>query len=109
NPNPYAEDVKPLDGRQIVMYNASLEHEKVRQPLETVMPDLYMSEEDTAEMSLLSTNVQDTQKEFMVQFITGEKDIDSEWESYKSSLENVGLSRYLELLQKAYDASSFAQ
>lgn len=109
NPDPYAEGVKPLDGRQIVMYRASLEHQAVQQPLESVMPDLYMSEADTAEMSLLSTSVQDTQKEFMVQFITGVKDIDSEWDSYKSSLESVGLSRYLELLQKAYDESSFSK
>lgn len=109
NQNPYAEDVKPLAGRQLVMYNASLEHEKVKQPLESVMPDLYMSEENAAEMSLLSTTITDTQKEMLVQFITGVKDIDKEWESYKMSLENVGLSRYLELLQEAYDTSSFAQ
>lgn len=109
NPDPYAEDVLPLNGRQIVMYNASLEHQKVQQPLESVMPDLYMSDTDAAEMSLLSTSIQDTQKELMVQFITGEKDIDKDWESYKASLESVGLSRYLEMLQNAYNESSFAQ
>lgn len=109
NPDPYSEDVAPLTGRQIVMYRASLDHQKVQQPLESVMPDLYMSDADTAEMSLLSTTIQDTQKEMMVQFITGEKDIDSEWESYKASLESIGLSRYLEMLQNAYNASSFAK
>lgn len=109
NPDPYAEDVLPLNGRQIVMYNASLEHQKVQQPLESVMPDLYMSDTDAAEMSLLSTSIQDTQKELMVQFITGEKDIDKDWESYKASLESVGLSRYLEMLQNAYNESSFAK
>lgn len=109
NQNPYAADVRPIIGRQLVMYNASLEHEKVRQPLESVMPDLYMSEENAAEMSLLKTSVQDTQKEMMTQFIVGSKDIDGDWESYKSALENVGLSRYLELLQEAYDASAFAK
>ena len=44
-----------------------------------------------------------------MQFITGVKDIDAEWDTYKSTLENVGLSRYLELLQVAYDASSFSK
>ena len=44
-----------------------------------------------------------------VEFLTGEKDIDSEWESYKASLESIGLSRYLEMLQNAYNASSFAK
>ena len=77
NPNPYAEDVKPLNGRQVVMYKASLEHQKVQQSLDSVMPDLYMSQADSSEMSLIKTNVMDTQKEYMVQFITGAKNIDS--------------------------------
>lgn len=109
NPDPYAEGVKPLNGRQVVMYQGSLEHEAVRQPLESVMPDLYMSQEDTNEMSLLKTNIMDTQKEYMVQFITGEKDIDTEWDGYVSALKNIGLDRYLELLQKAYDMSAFSK
>lgn len=109
NPNPYAEDVKPLNGRQVVMYKASLEHQKVQQSLDSVMPDLYMSQADSSEMSLIKTNIMDTQKEYMVQFITGAKNIDSEWDSYLKALDNVGLARYLELLQKAYDESAFAK
>ena len=109
NPNPYAEDVKPLNGRQVVMYKASMEHQKVQQSLDSVMPDLYMSQADSSEMSLIKTNVMDTQKEYMVQFITGAKNIDSEWDSYLKALDNVGLARYLELLQKAYDESAFAK
>lgn len=109
NPNPYAEDVKPLNGRQVVMYKASLEHQKVQQSQDSVMPDLYMSQADSSEMSLIKTNVMDTQKEYMVQFITGAKNIDSEWDSYLKALDNVGLARYLELLQKAYDESAFAK
>lgn len=107
NPDPYAEGVIPNEGRQVVLYKGSLDHEKVRQPLESVLPDLFMTEEEAAEMSLLSTNIQDTQKEAMVQFITGAKDIDSEWEAYKTSIKNVGLNRYLEIWQASYDDSAF--
>lgn len=107
--DPYADDVKPLSGRMIVMYRASLEHEKVRQPLETVVPDLYMSREDTDEMALLKTSIMDTQKEAMIGFIVGTKDIDKEWDSYVASLNKIGLERYIELLQNAYDSSSFAK
>lgn len=109
NPDPFAEDVKPIQGRQILMYAGSLEHEKVKQPIESVMPDLYMSTEDANEMSLLKTNVTDTQKEYMVQFITGDKDIDGDWNAYLEALNNVGLENYLSLLQKAYDASPYAK
>ena len=57
----------------------------------------------------LNFSIKDVQKEYMVQFITGAKDIDAEWDGYISALNNVGLERYLELLQKAYDESSFAK
>ncbi|MBO6239714.1 MAG: extracellular solute-binding protein [Butyrivibrio sp.] len=108
NPDPYADDVKPLNGRQVVMYKASKEMEKYRQDISTVMPDLYMSSEDSAEMSLLKTNITDTQKQYMTQFITGERAIDTDWDNYLDALENVGLQRYLEMLQKAYDSSAFS-
>lgn len=107
--DPYADDVKPLDGRQIVLYQASLEHQKVRQPMESVVPDLYMTSEDSAEMALLKTTINDTQNQLMTQFITGALDIDKNWSSYISQLESAGLSKYLELWQKAYDASSYAK
>lgn len=109
NQDPYAEGVKPLVGRQIVLYRASKEHEKVRQSLESVLPDLYMSEADAEEMALVKTTLSNSQNMAMVEFITGTRDIDSEWEGYLADLEKQGLSRYLELLQKAYDASAFAQ
>ena len=109
NQDPYAEDVKPLVGRQIVLYRASKEHEKVRQSLESVLPDLYMSEADAEEISLIKTTLMNTQNLSMVEFITGSKNLETDWDSYKQDLENLSLSRYLELLQNAYDASPFAK
>lgn len=32
NPDPYAEDVKPVNGRNVVIYRASLEHERCDSP-----------------------------------------------------------------------------
>ena len=36
-------------------------------------------------------------------FLSGEKDIDKEWNSYIKELENIGYKDYLEVLQTAYD------
>lgn len=110
NQDPYADDVAPLTGRQVVLYQGSLGHQAVSQSLQSVLPELYMSTEDTTTMSLLKTNVNDTQSEYMTQFITGAMDIndDSAWQAYLDALESVGLSEYLELLQKAYDESVYA-
>ena len=107
NQDPYAEDVPPLTGRQIVMYRASQEHEKVRQDLSTVLPDLYMSEEDAAQMSLVKSTLQPAQNEWLAQFVTGSKSVENDWEAYLAAMESQGLSEYLQLLQNAYDASPF--
>ncbi len=109
NQNPYADDVAPLTGRQIILFRGSQEHEKVRQPLETVLPDLYMSDEDTAEMALVKSTLQPKQNEWLANFVTGVNNVDADWDSYLSVLESQGLSQYLELLQKAYDASVFSK
>ncbi len=109
NQDPYAEGVAPLNGRQIVLYRGSLEYEKYQQPYESVLPPLYMSAENSSEVSLLSTNIIDTQKEYLVEFITGSKDIDKEWDTYKKSLSNVGLDKYIEIIQSAYDVSVYAK
>ena len=107
NQDPYADDVVPLTGRQIVMYRASKVHEEVAQDLSTVLPDLYMSEENAAQMSLVKSTLQPSQNEWLAQFVTGAKSVETDWEEYLTAMENQGLSEYLKLLQDAYDESPF--
>ena len=38
----------------------------------------------------------------MTLFIIGDMDIESEWEDYIAELENIGLSKYIEVTQAAY-------
>jgi len=41
----------------------------------------------------------------LVRFITGDRNINTEWDAYVKQLENLGLKRYLEIQQDAYDQS----
>ncbi len=109
NLDPYAQDVVPTTGQLVILYNASKEHEKVRQPLESVLPSLYMSSSDAEEMALIKTTVMDYANETLVRFVTGDMDIEKDWDTYISQLDSIGLARYLELLQTAYDNSAFAK
>ena len=108
NPDPYADDVAPLDGRQVVLYQGSKLHEAVQQPLESVLPGMYFTEEVSEQIALYQTAVSDYQQECMVAFITGTMDLDTEWDSYVETLYSIGLEEYLELYQQTYDASAFA-
>ena len=42
-------------------------------------------------------------KENTARFIVGDKNIDTEWDSYKGELEKMNLKKYLEISQKGYD------
>jgi putative aldouronate transport system substrate-binding protein len=109
NPNPYAPEVDPMQGRHIVLYRSSLEYQKVSQSLESVLPPLYFLDAVMDEYSLLKTNINAYVEEMLVAFVTGAKNIDRDWDSYMHQLNTLGLVRYLEIMQETYDASAFAQ
>ncbi len=55
------------------------------------------------EVATLQTNIENYVQQNALQFITGSKNIDSEWDAYVKGLEGLGLKRYLEIQQTAYD------
>lgn len=61
----------------------------------------------TDEASILQTNVKNYIDQNALQFITGNKDLNKDWDAYVKGLDNLKINRYLEILQKAYDTSSY--
>ncbi|NGP46517.1 extracellular solute-binding protein [Bacillaceae bacterium SIJ1] len=55
------------------------------------------------ELAMLKTNMIDYIEQNTVQFITGAKNIETEWDSYVQGLEQLNATRYLEIMQNAYD------
>ncbi|MFG1819327.1 ABC transporter substrate-binding protein [Kribbella sp. NPDC049174] len=55
------------------------------------------------EVATLQTNIENYVQQNSLQFITGSKNIDSDWDAYVKGLEGLGLKRYLEIQQAAYD------
>lgn len=99
---PYAPGVPPLVGRGIVLYRASLEHQAVAQPRESVLPELYYTETEYEELSILEDTILSFAKESLEAFVTGKRSIDKEWDSYLRQMNAIGLERYLEMVQSAY-------
>jgi fructooligosaccharide transport system substrate-binding protein len=56
-----------------------------------------------AELATLKTNLDSYVNQGQLAFITGQKNIDTDWDAWVSGLDGVGLKRYLELNQQAYD------
>jgi putative aldouronate transport system substrate-binding protein len=55
------------------------------------------------EMATLQTNIDSYVQQNALQFVTGSKNLDRDWDSYVKGLDGLGLKRYLEIQQTAYD------
>ncbi len=55
------------------------------------------------ELATLKTNLDSYVNQGELAFITGSKNIDTDWDTWVSGLDGVGMKRYLELSQQAYD------
>ncbi len=67
------------------------------------LPALRMDSDDADELSMLKVQLKNYIEESRSRFIIGDLNLDNDWDTYLSTLEDLGLSRYLELEQKAYD------
>ncbi|BAL88196.1 putative ABC transporter substrate-binding protein [Actinoplanes missouriensis 431] len=56
-----------------------------------------------SELSTLKTNLDSYVSQGQLAFITGTKNIDTEWDAWVQGLDGIGMKRYLELNQQAYD------
>jgi len=70
-----------------------------------LLPVLVYTDEEMDELSDTMATVSTYVSTSMVDFITGMRDIesDSDWENYLKELEKMGLPRWLEVAQEAYD------
>ena len=61
------------------------------------------SKEESDELSLLETDITAYKEEMETKMITGELDIDANWDSYLEGLDKRGLESMLEIYQTAFD------
>lgn len=66
-------------------------------------PNVFYTEEEANERTSLKVDIETYLKTAYAQFITGEMDLDADWDKYLGELEKIGLSRLLEIEQDAYD------
>ncbi|TFD92669.1 extracellular solute-binding protein [Cryobacterium lactosi] len=65
-------------------------------------PPFPLEESEREQATLLETPLSDTAKQATLRFILGQRDL-SEWDDYVTELEGKGMSRYLDLVNSAYD------
>lgn len=68
------------------------------------MPPLLYSGDDSTAFTQIQTAVNDYAKIAIVEFITGKRDLDKDWDSYLADLKKLGYQDEINLIQKTYDA-----
>ncbi|NLV36444.1 MAG: extracellular solute-binding protein [Clostridiaceae bacterium] len=70
---------------------------------EEYVAKLIFTNEEMAEIRESKTSINEYVNESIARFITGDLDVDKDWDSYLAELENMNIKRYQEISQQAYD------
>lgn len=103
------DDMYSKDGYEYRLHIYTTGMTKYRPDMEKmrVYPPVYTTEADSKELLRITSNIKDHRTQYIDAFVTGQKDIDAEWDAYVKGFEAVELPLFLEIKQRAYDSASF--
>lgn len=78
--------------------------EPYRPDISVVLPPLVYTEDQALTVANNESVILAYVAEMGARFITGDTDVNAEWDSYLAELDNKGLSQLMEVYQQAYDA-----
>lgn len=86
--------------------DTSLEYYSEAHP-EYYLPQLTYTDEEQNQITEFQVAFPDEILSWTMKFITGELDVDADWDSYVTSLNNLGLQTYLDCSQAAYERTVY--
>ena len=89
---------------EVWLYDQSKKIEPYAQPIEKVVPPLYFTAEQAQELADIEATITRFVDESMSRFTNGDDNIndDAAWETYLATLDQMGLSRMLEIYRDAH-------
>ncbi|MCP4406050.1 MAG: extracellular solute-binding protein [bacterium] len=95
---------KAEDNLELILYRETNEkYEPYGRPLEKLIPPMTFTEDQSMELAEMGTTIQNYIREMLARFVTGDVDIETGWDEYVATLDSMGLSRYIEIHQEAYN------
>jgi putative aldouronate transport system substrate-binding protein len=90
---------------EITLFNETKnKYEPYKQNTATIVPPLYFTSDQLGELNDLSKTINDYLKEMTARFITGDANLDKEWNTYLEKLKGMNIDRYLQIYQDTYNA-----
>ncbi len=66
---------------------------------------VWINPDQADEAATLRQNITDYVNQNALEFVTGTKNIDTDWDAYVKGLDQLNLTRYLEIMQQSYDST----
>ena len=90
------------NGLETRLFIATSENYEPYAPQEAFLGNVFLGLEDIETAAQLRLHVVDYVKQSMIRFITGDMDVDADWDGYVESLEKLGVDQYVAVYQEAY-------
>lgn len=68
-------------------------------------PKVWYSDDDSKRLSILETDIKEYVKKKIAEWVTGQKDVESDWETYLKELESFGVNEYVQIRAAAAEAA----
>jgi putative aldouronate transport system substrate-binding protein len=101
--------VGPGDSERFLWYWTDVSYAPYGVPLSKMLPPLFYPEDSISELAQIHATLDEFVYETAVRFITSDLDVDGDWDWFQNELKKIGVDRYLEITQEAYDMSAFAK
>lgn len=89
---------------EYVLQKAAENYDQYSPDINSLIPNLAFVDEDSQAISEYTLTIGGYVNQATVQFITGNQDIDKEWDNYISKLKDMKVDDYIARYQKCYDA-----
>jgi len=99
-------DIDPLGpmGMEKLMFMETRDKYEPYKPTDcSVLPIVKLFASESDELQTINVELDKYIEESKIRFITGELSIENDWDEYVQNLDNIGLTKYIETYQKAYD------
>ena len=85
------------------LQQAAEKYQKYAPADDTLVPNIAFDTESAQKISEYSLTIGGYVNQATVQFITGDLNIDTDWDNYITTLKNMGVEDYLKIYQEQYD------
>lgn len=80
------------------------EEKNLWNPTENLWPRCSIVEESADDYAFMYTDVSTTVAEYRARFLTGDLDVDKDWDEFQNKLQTLGIEEMRDIIQASYDA-----